>query len=240
MLSLALKHEIAIYKKFNNYKEFGNLIAFYSPETSEVPHWNLVYHKEGEEVLIDPENKIILNNFYKNQKLQGYLSKFRIHTNEKAMEYSDYFYRRYKENEIEPNHNLRIVTFSDCSHDNFNLFVEIVKNAFSFNDITSDYFSKKMQMISQKVETIFYVAYLNEEAVATSTTYKNEDNSLFIFNMAVSSRFQGNKVGTKLLQAICSHTKSDIYTYSHNQIMRESILPGIGFENLGRVYCVEM
>ena len=238
MIQNALRHEINIYKKFNDYWEYGEHIAFYSPNTNEVPHWNLVYRLDGNNISRELFAKNLFVDFYTQRKLVGHSVQFELINGEVSASHSEYFYREYSK--IDNDESLSILEFSQTESDCFNDFLHVMNDAFLFDNKTSEYFANKMRMISKEIVTSFFVYYFNGFPVATATTYQNSDGTKFLFNIGVVKAMQGRGFASKLLNGVCSSTKSGIYTYSHNPIMRKSLLPSTGFISIGNVYCVPL
>lgn len=239
MIRDALKHEISIYQKFNNFTLIDDFIAFYSPDTEQVPHWNLVYDPNGNTIPRNLELRMRMSDFYSARGLVGHAVQFELDGSDICAENSEYFYKEYIKNSPSVA-SLEIHSFDDAYNSRFHDFLNIMNNAFNFDRATANYFSKKMEMIVEKVETTFHVGYENNIPVATGTTYLNCDGTRFMFNIGVSKKFQGKGISSKFIHSVCSSTQSGIFTYSHNPIMRNNVLSSVGFQSLGSMYCVPL
>lgn len=225
----ALKEEQSIFRHFSHYIKKNNHTCFWSPEINTVPHWNLVYPDEqGLEIDLDCIKKLYFEN-----SLTPHIIRFtqpkRVESISEEIEY--FFLDKMKLN-------VNKVVHHDISHLDGDLdhFCEIIKKAFDFDIKTSQFFYQKMNCLYEQPNSKFYTINKKGSVIGCSSTFRTENGYDFMFNIATLPEFQRRGVAKSIIQYVTQVSERSLLIYSHNPIMREVILPKLGYKSLGSVW----
>ncbi len=235
-LAAAIREEQNIFKVFSSFLEYSKeLSLFYSPDTTDVPHWNLVYPKLTS-YTYSQADIAFCKKFYQEKNLIGHLLQTDKAYKNLANEVSEYF-------AIDSTQLISNSKSDSCkiiSDRDFPLFVKIVAQVFNFNAQTEQFFEKKMRLFLGKKDTKFFVFTLEDKICGTLSSFRSSKDTNFLFNMAILPEYENLGLGTNLIGCALKALKGRTYIYSHNLKMRNYILPKLGFQSLGEIFLVPL
>jgi GNAT superfamily N-acetyltransferase len=232
----ALVEERSIFAQFNSRADTAEYELFYSPDSSQVPHWNLAYPKgpfRNEPSAAAAEE---ISGRYRALGVAGHFASEDPRFAALAAEESEYF-RLAGPVDAEP---LAPVDEVDNHESGLTAFCDTVQLAFSFTQETRAYFEKKMRILAERAGSRFYVVKRGQEVMGACSTFRTVNGADFLFNVATLPAYQGRGVARSVIQYAAKQSVRPLYTYSHNPAMRQNILPTIGFRSLGVLYCVPL
>lgn len=236
LLFTSLSEERSIFQSFNSFENIGSFELFSSPGLDEIPHWNLAYPLISSVPYPSTEDFEKINAYYSKMLTQGHLlvqdSKFSSIANEE----SEYFQLNDTPNLIDQNFS------KEMSHTDSDLdrFCELIQTSFSLQKRTAEYFRKKMELLRQRPESKFFVVTIGKEIIGGCSTFRTENGSTFMFNVATHPKMQNKGIARDIIAYAALKSSKPFYTYSHNTIMRKTILPNLGFSSIGTVWCVPL
>lgn len=235
-LLFSLSEERSVFSKFNSYFETENFVAYCSPNLDEIPHWNLIYPKFKQTLIPSADELKILKEYYQSKNISGHLAVNKSALYNIYSEESEYF-KLEKSTDI----NFKF-DVSEMSHTENELqsFCELVQKSFNLKSDTIEYFYSKMLVLQQNINSKFFVIKSKNKIIGGCSVFQCAHDSSFMFNVATHPDFQGQKVAQTVIAYASSHCQSPVFTYSHNELMRETILPKVGFKSIGTITCVPL
>lgn len=232
-----LEQERSIFRNFSSYSNIGDFQAFCSQGLSQVPHWNLAYPtKIGKEIPESDEFKK-LKSYYESNETPGNL----VVTDKQNIgpifaEESEYFSISDLPS-LDVSSQVNVMTHVESELDQF---CNLIQLCFSLEERMTLYFKSKMAMLQNREGTKFYIIKVKDKIVGGCSVFGTDNGSSFMFNVATHPSQQGNGVARDVIGYAAKMSPKPLYTYSHNPIMRESILPRLGFRSIGTVWCVPL
>lgn len=235
-LMKCLDEERSIFRDFSSHQLIGNFEAFKTPDSEQVPHWNLCYPVNDAATSLPPLELDKLIAYYDTDKLTGHILVTDDEYRSKSKEESEYFILD-KTGQVV---GARVV--DNLSHDPENLsqFTKVIQQCFDFNDQTAAYFEEKMNIFAKRVNSHFYVVRHQNEVIGCCSTFRTEGNCDFLFNVATLSSARNSGAAKSVIGYAAKQSVLPMYTYSHNDAMRNAVLPQAGFRSIGRAYCVPL
>lgn len=231
-----LSEERSIFRNFNSYSDLGDFQVFHSPGSDEIPHWNLAYPINLQKLIPNSQDLAKLKSYFKGKNLSGHLAVIDQRFASKFSEESEYFAIN-SSPIIEPDSKVNLMTHVESELDQF---CDLIQISFSLEDRTVSYFRKKMAMLQNRPGTKFYIMKLNAQIVGGCSVFTTDNCSSFMFNVATHPSMQGGGIAKEIIAYAAKMSIRPLYTYSHNPIMRESILPNLGFSAIGTLWCVPL
>ena len=238
-LMTLLRAEQDIYKTFSSHRNISKeVVAFWSPGSNQVPHWNTLYPSSFENAYTEVE-LALASELYKSNGLTGHLMSLEKRSSARFNEVAEYF--AFESGESHSDKERPFVSRADSmftlnSSQDLPVFVGVVSEVFGLNKVTQELFFAKMQLLSQRRGSKFWVMSYDREICGALSTFMAADGSHFMFNVAVLPKFQKIGLGAEMIRFCASQSGGALYTYSHNPHMRESLLPKSGFTSVGTVY----
>jgi GNAT superfamily N-acetyltransferase len=237
-LFAALVEERSIFRQFSSSLHAGDYELFYSPESSQVPHWNLAYPSLPGMGNPSESTAKALAAKYASLNVNGHFASADPGFARQAAEESEYF--RLDERPAPTATKAASVAEVDNHEDDLPRFCDTIQEVFALNNETRAYFEKKMRLLATRPDSRFYVVKKGSVVVGACSTFRTEGGGDFLFNVAVREEFQGQGLARAVIQYAAERSGRPLYIYSHNPIMREGILPAAGFRSLGVLYCVPL
>lgn len=236
LLFTCLREERSIFRSFNSFENIGNFELFSSPGLDEVTHWNLAYPTNSSFLFPRSEDFVKMNSYYDKLAVQGHLLVDDSRFTRIAKEESEYFQLNDSPLVTEQNFS------SEMSHTDSDLdqFCELIQISFSLQKKTAEYFRKKMELLSLRTDSKFFVIKIGRNIIGGCSTFKTDNGSTFMFNVATHPKMQNRGIGRDIIAYAALKSSKPFYTYSHNAVMRKSILPNLGFTSIGTIWCVPL
>lgn len=233
LLFACLAEERSIFRDFNSYKDIGNFQVFSSPGLSEIAHWNLAYPLKSSHLTPNPEELRSIKLLFKQQNLSGHILVTDKNQSGGSAEESEYFLLTGAP-KLDKSSLVNEMTHVESELEQF---CNLIQTSFSLKSETIAYFKIKMTMLSVRSETKFYIIKLQNNIVGGCSTFRTDSGATFMFNVAIHPRVQKRGLAKDIISYAAKKNTTPLYTYSHNPIMRESILPSIGFTSIGTIWC---
>ena len=237
-LSLVLREEQNIFRKFNSNRRISRkCVAYASPGSQEVPHWNMVYPPDGDHRYTAAELSSA-EDFYTSADVTGHVLVTGDEWVAHSAETAEYFVAAGAS--MTPKEAPEIKEFSSHGGEDLADFCGIVQSAFALSDGTTTYFRKKMEILSAAVPSRFWIIEFQGRSCGTASIFTTKSGADFLFNFAILPEFQNKHLGTSMLKYVISRAAAPLYTYSPNPVMREKLLPGSGFRPIQTTYAVTL
>jgi GNAT superfamily N-acetyltransferase len=237
-LSTLLREEESIFRNFNSYRRLSaECVAYASPDSQQIPHWNMVYPPDGNHRYTPGELRLA-QDFYSESKLTGHVLVTGDEWADRCAEISEYFVADETPGAVAQAP--EITEFSTAAGTDLDDFCGIIQAAFALSEGTTSYFRKKMGTLSAAVSSRFWIIEYQGRRCGTASIFKTNLGSDFLFNFGVLPEFQNKHLGKAMLEYVLSRTESKVYTYSHNPVMRETLLPAAGFRSVQKAYVVSL
>lgn len=235
-LMKCLVEERSIFRNFSSNKIIGNYEAFKSPDSDQVPHWNLCYPLSDQTTIPSVGELNDLKEFYESVKINGHILCTDDKYSSKSKEESEYFILDKSIDNTSPQE------VDNLTHDPENLsqFTKVIQQCFDFNDQTTSYFESKMNVLAKRPNSHFYVVRARGSVIGCCSTFRTDGNCDFLFNVATLPSARNSGAAKSVIHYSARQSVLPIYTYSHHVAMRKSVLPHAGFRSIGRVYCVPL
>lgn len=236
LLEFIVQQEQTIFERFSQYHQISpSCTVFLTPNTTEVPHWNVVYPNKLPYTYSENETKNA-DELFNNENVYGHLISTDKEQHEQSNEVSEYFYLNSNSNSsTHPDDSDDVQLLSDS---NIDQFTNAVSDAFNFDSVTRKTFNKKMKLFASIKGNKFYVFGKNGKIAGTLSSFESEKGLKFLFNMSVALEFRGQGISSKLLEKVVKKNPGKYVIYSHNPIMRNVIIPRAGFKSVGTLYFV--
>ncbi len=232
-----ISEEQSIFKKFSQYKEISNQsIAYYTSGSNQIPHWNMVY-STNENFKIPQSDLKIAANLYEQNGLYGHFMSIDHQDYDLCNELSEYFAFSFN-SESSFKTSESIYGFEVISNNDLRSFVYIIQQVFNLDANTTSFFYKKMDTLAHESGSKFWIISYKNKMCGVASTFQTDRNNNFLFNVGILPEFQKLGLGHKMINYCVNQCNSDVYTYSHNPIMRNHILPNAGFQAIGKTYVV--
>ncbi|MFH1727576.1 MAG: GNAT family N-acetyltransferase [Pseudomonadota bacterium] len=233
-----LKQEQSIFIDYNESITIQNFRLFYAPSIKDSQYYNMAYPLTCKE---EPDNKELkyIKEFYRNKGLEGLIAS----TNNSYLRDCKYSYHYMKlEKKITKIEDVQIkITCKKYMNDNeLDAFCNIMKNAFSFSDELTEYFHDRLQILSKNHESNHWLVFDRDSLIACSSTFRTNDGGDFLFNVAVTPEYRKKSIGLQLIKYISQYSNSPLYVFTPNSIMKNRILPSIGFSSIGDLLVVPL
>lgn len=228
----ALKSEQEVFKKFSSFASLSDdVVLFYNKETSQIPHWNLVYSMrrdfEYTKKEIDKSREI-----FKSAGVAGHVLRRDKTFSSQANEIAEYFYRDPLESRIQHHGQFQILPVD------LKMFSNIVAEVFTFEESAKDLFYHKMVTLSQIDGSRFFILGMNGQPCGTLSAFRGTPGSYFLFNMAVLPRFRKMGIATAHMNFAIDQIDGRVFGWTHSKVMRKSVAPHLGMISLGMTYLV--
>lgn len=232
----AITQEKSIFRQFNSFKELDEgAVAFLSPESQEVPHWNMIYPADLNRP-ISVAARASARAYYERQNIQGHVLSVDASLESLSREVSEYFV--YEPTSSNTESGASTVRYKLVLTVDLEMFANVMGEAFEFSSQTRAYFLEKVRKLSANVRSQFFLIEQAGTACGTASLFETQDGSQFLFNFSVLREFRNRGIGSDLLRSVVANERQRIFTYSHNPSMRKDLLPGAGFRSLGTIYVV--
>jgi len=231
-----LDQERSIFRDFSSYSNIGDFQVFCSPGLSEIPHWNLAYPLVFSKHLPTEGELHNLKEYFHAKQLTGHLALSDKALAGAAAEESEYFAIQGLPN-LDKDSRVGQMTHIESELEQF---CDLIKISFSLSDETISYFKNKMAMLQKRPGTKFFIIKLQDKIVGGCSVFVTDNGASFMFNVATHPDVQGGGMAKEIIAYASKMSPKPLYTYSHNPIMRESILPRLGFTSLGTLWCVPL
>ena len=232
----ALSQERSIFRSFNSFERIGNFEIFSSPGLDEIPHWNLAYPTISSVSLPPSQDFEKINSYYDDLSVQGHLLVQDSIFSGFATEESEYF--QLNDSAIVSDRRF----YKEMSHTDSDLdhFCELIQNSFSLQKKTTEYFRSKMELLRFRTDSKFFVVKIGKDIVGGCSTFRADNGSTFMFNVATLPKMQNRGIARDIIAYAALKSSKPFYTYSHNTVMRKTILPNLGFTPIGTIWCVPL
>lgn len=235
-IATAMREEQSIFRRFNSFKKLSrSCTAFASPDSKQVPHWNLVYPPSLKH-RYSPDEVRAARSFYSRVGVPGHVLVAGDEWISSSAESVEYFvcgparHRSSNQKQVEE--------FSSPDGADLGDFCDIVRACFGFSAGTARYFRRKMEILARAVPSRFWIIEYEGRRCGTASVFRTDDDSGFLFNFGVLPQFRNKDLGAAMLRHLVQRSGKTVYTYSHNPIMREHLLPEAGFRSLGITHAV--
>jgi hypothetical protein len=233
---LCLEQERSIFRNFSSYQDIGDYQVFCSQGLSQIPHWNLAYPKVFGKDLPSQNELADLLKYYQLKDTPGNIICTEKSFVEKSSEESEYFTISGAPT-LEKDTQVNEMTHIESELDQF---CDLIQLCFSLENEMAAYFKQKMAMLQNRPGTKFYIIKLKDKIVGGCSVFVTDNGSSFMFNVATHPAMQGKGVAQEIIGYACKVCPKPLYTYSHNPVMRESVLPRLGFKSIGTIWCVPL
>lgn len=233
---ICLQEERSIFRVFSSYAEIGNFQAFCSQGLNQVAHWNLAYPTVFGNEQPSSQELEDLARHYKSKRTPGHLAVFEKGKATGFAEESEYFALQGPPI-IEKNSKVQEMSHIESELDQF---CDLIQICFSLEDAMIAYFKKKMALLQNRPGSKFYIMKIKNRIVGGCSVFITDNGSAFMFNVATHPSMQGQGIAQEIIGYAAKISPRPLYTYSHNSAMRDSILPKLGFQSLGILWCVPL
>ncbi|HLG19732.1 MAG TPA: GNAT family N-acetyltransferase [Bdellovibrionota bacterium] len=237
-LTTILAEERKVFAAFNVWRSISpRVTAFASPDTDEIPHWNMAYpHKLPERYT--PDEMAEIESFFRTYSRKAHLLSTDVSWESEAVEVSEYFSSA--GGRILSTPGIELLEFNTGSNELFGPFNEILAAGFRLDQRSAAYFKKQLAHLSERLQSRFWIARERSRFCAIASTFAVRPSVDFLFNVVVLPEYEGRGIATRLLADILRQTNQTIYVYSHNPAMRDQVLPKLGFRSEGVISVVPL
>ncbi len=228
----AIKSEKEVFKNFSSFVSLSSKATlFYNSETSNVPHWNLVYPTKRNYIYtIDEVEKA--RAIFNQVGVAGHLLYDNSQYASQANEIAHYFYRDPHQSESSLPKEFEFLP------QDVHVFTNIVAEVFTFDESAKKLFFQKMCHLSKIAGSRFFIVAIQGKPCGTLSSFQGTPGTHFLFNMAVLPQYRKMGVATALMNYAVDQIRGRIYGMTHNRVMQQSIAPQLNFKPLGTVYVV--
>lgn len=236
-LSHILAQEQAVFRKFSACEPISSgCTAYATPNSNLVPHWNLVYPQPH--ATAPTETDIWKSrDFFSRQNVNGHVMLFDGKWRSQSVEQPEYFYWEpdMSISHAPDNHDITVISDND-----FETSCGIINRVFELEGATGEYFKEKMAVLSREMPSKFWVFAWRGVPCGALSAFRTPDGADFLFNASVLPEFRGKGVASAMFRHHLQQASNPVYAYSDNPIVREKMLPHLGFTRAGEAFIVSL